>query len=281
VEGTDNTLARVREAFGLTGDMATLPGGTRPTYRVGETVLKYIHDTSLENNGSRDLVQWLAALFDRLTENGFRIPRPRRTRSGTWMTDDGWTAWSLLAGRHAETADIPACIGAILALHRALDAAPKHALLDSSTTPWAVAHRACLGERPAFVHPTVAPLVDRLYALRQPVPGVRDQLLHGDLNPENILIAPAVPPAFIDMSPFWGPVELAVAIFANWIGPRHGDASALRWFEGVGHFEQMLVRAAIRMLLVMSELGEGAFEDWDTSPEREAAQIILRYIEER
>jgi hypothetical protein len=144
-----------------------------------------------------------------------------------------------------------------------------------------VAHRACLGERPTFVHPTVAPVVDRLYALRRPVPGVRDQLLHGDLNPENILIAPAVPPAFIDMSPFWGPVELAVAIFANWIGPRRGDASALRRFEGVRHFEQMLVRAGIRMLLVMSELGERAFDDWDTSPECEAAQIILRYVEQR
>jgi hypothetical protein len=261
--------------------MATLPGGTRPAYRVGETVLKYIHDTSLENNGSRELAQWIAALFDRVTEDAFRIPRPRRTRSGRWMTDDGWTAWSLLAGRHAEIADIPACIEAIVAFHRALATAPKHALLDTSTTPWAVAHRACLGGRPSFMHPTVAPLVDRLYALRQPVVGVRDQLLHGDLNPENILIAPAVPPAFIDMSPFWGPVELAMAIFANWIGPRQGDASVLGWFAGVAHFDQMLVRAGIRMLLVMSELGEHAFDDWDTSPEREAAQIILRHVEER
>jgi hypothetical protein len=125
----------------------------------------------------------------------------------------------------------------------------------------------------------VAGAVDRLYALRRPVGGLTDQLVHGDLNPENILVAPGRPPAFLDMSPFWRPVEFALAIFANFIGPRRGDGAVLRRFAGVAHFDQLLVRAGIRMLLVMSELGD--LDDWETCPERRAAEIIVRHVARR
>lgn len=43
-------------------------------------------------------------------------------------------------------------------------------------------------------------------ALGWQVPGLRDQVIHGDLNYHNILIAPpgsGLPPAFIDMGPYW------------------------------------------------------------------------------
>lgn len=110
-------LARAMRDFGLIGDLSTLPGGTRQTYRVGSTVLKHIHDTSLENNHSRDLVQWIAGLFGGLHESGFRIPRPRHTREGAWITEEGWTAWSALEGRHPRVEGIPSCIDAIVAFH--------------------------------------------------------------------------------------------------------------------------------------------------------------------
>ena len=49
----------------------------------------------------------------------------------------------------------------------------------------------------------------------------------------------------------------------------------LRHFRGVPHLEQLLVRAAIRMLLIM-----GGFEGWDgweTCHEKRAAEIVLEF----
>jgi hypothetical protein len=100
------------------------------------------------------------------------------------------------------------------------------------------------------------------------------QLIHGDLNRENILIAPGLPPGFIDVTPFWAPVDFALAMFANWIGPRCGDPSVLCHFEGVPYFNQLLLRAVIRMLLVVSELR--GVEEWES--ERRAAEIVLDYV---
>ncbi|MCP4543087.1 MAG: hypothetical protein GY832_38735 [Chloroflexi bacterium] len=54
------------------------------------------------------------------------------------------------------------------------------------------------------------------------------QLIHGDLNHENI------------------PIDSNL--------PRRGAPSVLRHFEDIAHLDQLLIRAAIRMLLIVSEL---------------------------
>jgi fructosamine-3-kinase len=94
--------------------------------------------------------------------------------------------------------------------------------MDDNCTPWGYAQRACWGQRPATLPAQLRHLVERLYALRQPVTVLQWQLIHGDLNPENLLIAPGFAPAILDFSPFWGSPEFALAIFANFIGPRRG-----------------------------------------------------------
>jgi hypothetical protein len=88
-----------------------------------------------------------------------------------------------------------------------------------------------------------------------------------------VLIAPGQPPGFVDFTPFWDPVDFAVAMFANWIGPRSGDVSVLRCFEEIPHFYQLLLRAAMRMLLVVSELA--GVEGWEDAPEQRAAELVL------
>ncbi|MDQ6669192.1 MAG: hypothetical protein M3069_00235 [Chloroflexota bacterium] len=127
--------------------------------------------------------------------------------------------------------------------------------------------------------------MDRLYALRRPLDGLDSQLIHGDLNPGNILIARGLPPAFLDIAPFWRTAEFALAMFANWIGPRQGDASVLRHFSQVRHFDQLLIRAGIRMLLIMTELAERnpdlfqhELDKFETSSEAQAVQIILEHL---
>jgi hypothetical protein len=272
---SEQLLAALRQ-FGLQAQVEQLPGGSRPAYRVGHAVLKQIRETSLENNHSLELFQWIAEFTARLDRRGFRLPQPIATVDGRWMTDTGWTAWTFVEGRHATPHDIPACIEGIVALHHALKVIPKHPLMDDNRTPWGKAHEWCFGTPPDAVQPQLQPLVQQLYAVRRPISLSPRQLIHGDLDPENVLIAPGLPPAFLDLSPFWAPAEFAPAIFANWIGPRRGDLAVLPLFEGIRDFKQLLIRAAIRMLLVMAVLDELA--DWNMSSEKRAAELVIQYV---
>ena len=130
-----------------------------------------------------------------------------------------------------------------------------------------------LGGPASHVRSAVAPLIDALYAARQPIGGLQNQVIHGDLNPENVLIAPGQPPALLDVAPFWRPPEFALAMFATWIGPRRGDPSVLRHFASVRHFDQLLTRAGIRMLLIMTNL-----DGFEAVSEARAARMILDYV---
>jgi hypothetical protein len=62
-------------------------------------------------------------------------------------------------------------------------------------------------------------------------------------------------------------------MFANWIGPREGDVSALRYFSEIPHVYQLLLRAAVRMLLIVSELA--GVQSWERAPEKRAAELVL------
>jgi len=164
---------------------------------------------------------------------------------------------------------------AISAFHRSIRDVPKHPLLDANTTVFGGAHRHCRGDKPKAIHPLLQPYVNRLYKLREPVPDLPMQLIHGDLNRENILVAANLCSGFIDMTPFWTPVDFALAMFANWIGPRKNNPHALRYFEHLPHFKQLLVRSGIRMLLIMTNLA-----GWESPSEKRAAEIILNYVQE-
>ncbi len=179
-----------------------------------------------------------------------------------------------MVGQHG-----PSCIEGIIAFHKALHRIEKHPMMDENQTPWGKADRWCWGAKPDAIHPKVKPLVDQLYDLWRPIEALEPQLIHGDLNPENILIAPHLPPAFIDFSPFWRPVEFALGMYANWIGPRQGDVSVLHCFQQIRAFDQMLIRASLRMLLVMSVLDH--LDDWETCSEKKAAELVIQYIQRK
>jgi hypothetical protein len=180
-----------------------------------------------------------------------------------------------VSGQPAAEADIPACLAAIRALHQAVRPLPKHSLMDDNRTAWGYAHRHCWGDPPARVQPVLRPLVEALYAIRQPIETAPWQLIHGDLNPGNLLVAPGLAPAILDFSPFWAPPEFAAAIFANFIGPRRRLPAAVwaGYFTGIPNFYQLLVRAALRMLLVVSALD--GLQNWEESEEKWSAECIL------
>jgi hypothetical protein len=68
-------------------------------------------------------------------------------------------------------------------------------------------------------------------------------------------------------------------MYANWVGPRQGDLLVLNHFQHIPVFDQMLLRASIRMLLVMHVLGH--FEEWETCSEKKAAELVINYLQEK
>lgn len=267
------------DAFSIQASPEQLSGSSQPTFKVGNVVLKRVKETSLENNHSPELIQWIAEFSQALKQDGFRFPRARQTKEGKWITKDGWTAWTVVEGRHSTKEDVAGVIEGIVAFHKALAGIQKNPLMDENQTAWGKADRWCWGEKPEHIHPVLEPLVNTLYELRRPVEGLKSQLIHGDLSLANILIAPHLPPAFIDLSPFWRPVEFALGMYANWVGLRQSDLSVLKYFQHIKAFDQMLIRASIRMLLVMHVLGD--LEDWGTCSEKKAAELVINYVQEK
>jgi uncharacterized protein (TIGR02569 family) len=241
--------ATVLDAFGVRGEVAPLPGGEERSFRCGEVVLR------CESEGDEGDAAWNAALFDRIVEDGFRVPRPVPTRDGHWLAPGRWTAWTYVEGRPATRDDARAMADAITAFHRAISDAPYPAHLDVRTSPYRRADVAAFADLPPDVDPVLRRALDRLYAVRRPVPDLRDQVIHGDCNETNIRIAPGAPPAIIDMATYWRPAEFALAIGAFWLCAYRGDATTLQHFEHTREFDQMLVRACIRSLLVMDGFG--------------------------
>jgi fructosamine-3-kinase len=51
------------------------------------------------------------------------------------------------------------------------------------------------------------------------------QVIHGDLNPGNRLVSPDEPVGIVDLAPYSGSADFALAMSANWVGPPTAAAS--------------------------------------------------------
>jgi hypothetical protein len=244
--------AHVIDAFGLSGSPVMLPGGELRTYRCAEFVLRHV---SAQIDEIPDTL-FTASLFARIPESAaFRVPRPRRANDGEWLYH-GWSCWTFVEGRWATAAEAPEMVAAIEAFHRAIADEPRPAYLPKRSLVYDRADRGAFGDMPAGVDLRVWPVLDELYALRRPLdPALRDQLIHGDANAANVLVAPGLPPAIIDFAPYWRPPEFALAVTALWLCCYQRHLEALPAFEHVRDFDQLLLRALIRTLLVTDGFG--------------------------
>jgi hypothetical protein len=95
----------------------------------------------------------------------------------------------------------------------------RPAFLDTRRDWWAQADRAAWAERATRFVPEFAALARRLEDALQPLG--HPQLVHADLTP-NVLFAPGLPPAIIDISPYWRPPAYADGIVV---------ADALCWHD--------------------------------------------------
>ncbi len=129
--------------------------------------------------------------------------------------------------------------------------------------PFSRADRIAWGEEAPDCHPQIMAVVNRLMALHQPV-DLPDQLIHGDIT-ENVLFAPDLPPAIIDLSPFWRPAAYAQAIIVadalDWCG---ADQSTLPWVDNIPQRWQLIIRAEIFRISIHDGFFGGELGNHDT-----------------
>jgi hypothetical protein len=179
-----------------------------------------------------------------------RIAKPVPTRRGSWR-HEGWVATRWVEGvepnRSASTV-WPDIIEAGRAFHRAVAHLSRPRCLDERQDPWAAADRAAWGEGPVQLHSAFTAVARRLREGLEPL-GC-SQLVHGDLA-GNVLFAPDLPPAVIDVSPYWRPPEYAEGVVV---------ADALCWHDAppsvltdVGVSVAAVARALLFRMLTTSQ----------------------------
>ena len=241
----------VLRAFGVAGAPRRLPGGQGDSWAAGtasdRVVLKPVAD-GLE----AEEAMWRSALLaDRATSAvGFRVPEPVAAASGGWVAG-GWTASRWVDGEPGPSGRWPELLAAARAFHRALADAPRPAFLGRRTHRWAVADRAAWSEQERPLHPAVAALPARLRALLRPVEGP-SQLVHGDLA-GNVLFTQGLPPAILDLSPYWRPPAYAEAIAVADGLLHHGEGAALLAAAGPAGRVPLVARAVLFRLLDLNE----------------------------
>ena len=239
--------AAVLDAFGAGGSPVLLEGGQGQTYRAGDVVLKPEDPSPMHD--------WIAATMSAVEQDGFRLARPLRTRRGAW-NHEGWAAWEYVEGSLAHgrwQAGIETC----LRFHRALAGIPRPTCFGADENPWTVADRVSWDEEPLELDPRIAPQVRRLRQVLRPVDG-RDQLVHGDFGDSNLLFHPDLPPAVLDMSPFWRPAGLAVGVLvADAIVWEGASTDLVEWAGEVADFPQYLARAELRRVIELQTVEAG------------------------
>ncbi|MEU0157164.1 TIGR02569 family protein [Micromonospora fulviviridis] len=157
------------------------------------------------------LHEWLASALADVTPDGFRVAKPVCTRDGAWVSH-GWSATRWVEGSEPDYSAISTwrkIVAAGRAFHRAVAHLGRPDFLDTRQDWWARADKAVWGERDIRFRPEFAAVARRLQGALEPLG--RPQIVHGDLT-NNVLFAPGLAPAVIDISPYWRPPEYAEGV---------------------------------------------------------------------
>jgi uncharacterized protein (TIGR02569 family) len=198
----DQPPSTVLHAFGVSGPARPLDGGQGTSWAAENLVFK---------PAEGPLQEWLASVLAAVTPNGFRLATPVCTRDGAWVCK-GWSATRWVKGSDPDSSATSTwrdILAAGRAFHRAVAHLGRPDLLDTRQDWWARADRAAWGERDIRFRPEFAALARRLQDALEPLG--RPQIVHADLT-NNVLFAPSLAPAVIDISPYWRPPEYAEGI---------------------------------------------------------------------
>jgi uncharacterized protein (TIGR02569 family) len=188
------------------------------------------------------LHEWLVEAFADVTADGFRLAMPVRARDGAWAVE-GWSATRWVPGEEPDYSTVSTwreILAAGRAFHQAVTHLDRPDFLDTRQDSWARADRAAWGERAIQCRPEFDSLARRLRPALEPLGD--PQLVHADLT-KNVLFAPGLPAAIIDISPYWRPPAYAEGVVV---------ADALCWHEAptsLWETVQVPVAAVARALL--------------------------------
>ena len=186
--------------------------------------------------------EWLAESLAGVVTEGFRLATPVRTRDGAWSCD-GWSATRWVEGSEPDRTEATTWVEILetgRAFHRAVAHLTRPACLDAREDWWAVADRAVWDERAIQFRPEFMDVSRRLQVALEPLGP--PQLVHADLT-GNVLFSPSLPPAVIDISPYWRPPEYAEGVVVADALCWHGAPASLLELAGVS------VAAVARALL--------------------------------
>jgi len=239
--------ASVLAAFGASESAVRFTKGRGQTWAAGGLVLKPVED-EVE-------ARWVAELSAALPQHGFRLARPIATREGRWIAE-GWCAWSRVEGEHSATR-WPELLVAAAAFHHAVRNLPKPEFIvqqersarsSVALDHWRVADRIVWDGPVPEEFAQRAPL-DTLFAARRPV-DLPSQIIHGDLV-GNVLFAPELSPAIIDLLLYWRPVGYGAALVVGealvWEGASRDIVQLLIPFD---QWPQLLLRAVLFRMIV-------------------------------
>ena len=229
----------VLKAFGLSGEPVPLSGGQGECYRLGDYVLKPYREIE-------DAI-WIHSFYDEFESDNLCVPKPLSTNDGSWLYE-GWGAITFLEGY--KDADIP--MAELMKLnslfHQEVSNVPKPDMLDDRKNVWAMADRMCWQEEPVPDYDFTNDIIKRVFSLLKPTDEPY-QLIHGDFGPGNILIHDTLPPAVIDLSPYWRPANLSNAVMlVDEVAYGTSDSSLFDLGKDIPNFNQYLLRAATRRL---------------------------------
>jgi len=253
----------VLKAFGLSGGPVRLTGGGGFCYRVDDAVLKPVKHTEEE--------VWIAEVCNNLNSAKVRVPKPIRANNGSWLFG-GWFATRFLKGKHIKGGNYVEVVEASKIFHEEVANLPKPDFFDTRDHIWAVADRIAWGELPIpdfdFINEPLKRIFRFLHPIEEP-----NQLIHGDLGPGNMLFDDKLPPAVIDLSPYWRPANFAIAVMmVDEIAYEGAGKSIFDLAKDIDNFDQHLLRAIIRRVCEYIGHQNHPENDRDRKPE------MVRYL---
>jgi uncharacterized protein (TIGR02569 family) len=231
----------VLDAFAINGDPLALPGGEAMSFRVGDFVVKRVHD-DVE-------AEWTQGLLSQTEQEGFRIAEPIQTADGCWICD-GWSASRFMPGLRSAVPLWNEIATAGLIFADAVECVRDGGadILAGRSHRWAFADRVAWGE----AKPELDQEATEVYlALTARLTGrtTKDQIVHGDLT-GNVYLDPAGIPVILDFSPYLRPRRWAVAIvFGDAVLWNGVDLSLARSFAADPNDRDLFARALIFRLV--------------------------------
>lgn len=192
----------VLRAFGAKEPPQPLAGGQGTSWITGDLVLK---------PGADPVHEWLAEALHDVSSDEVRLATAVQTLHGTWSWE-GWSATQWVEGAEPDRTTPSTWLQIIevgRVLHRAVAHLHRPDCLEARDDWWAVADRVAWGEHGSQFLPEFADLSQRLQRALEPLGP--PQIVHADLT-GNVLFSPTLPPAVIDLTPYWRPAEYAEGV---------------------------------------------------------------------